>query len=188
MREVRRPAPPAARDRLATDDEIERILFCLGYVRDDVPATVGAQVGAAVLFAIETAMRAGEIAGLTWDRVFLEQSFCRIGGGKTAAAKRDVPLSAEALRVLCQVRGDHIVDAGKVIFDLRTSQIDAFFRKAKGLANITELHFHDLRHTAITRLANKLDVLALARMIGHRDLKMLMVYYNESAENLAKRL
>ncbi len=37
-------------------------------------------------------------------------------------------------------------------------------------------------------LARKLDVLPLARMVGHTDLKMLMTYYNESAEDLAKRL
>jgi hypothetical protein len=37
-------------------------------------------------------------------------------------------------------------------------------------------------------LPEKLDVLALARMIGHRDLRMLQVYYNESAAELAKRL
>ena len=33
-----------------------------------------------------------------------------------------------------------------------------------------------------------LDVLSLARAIGHKDLKMLMVYYRKSAEDLAKML
>lgn len=50
------------------------------------------------------------------------------------------------------------------------------------------LTFHDLRHSAITRLAKKLDVLALAKMVGHRDLRQLMIYYNPSAEELAGRL
>ena len=56
------------------------------------------------------------------------------------------------------------------------------------MALIEDLHFHDSRHTAITRLAGKLDVLALARMVGHKDLRMLQIYYNESAEDMAKRL
>jgi hypothetical protein len=41
---------------------------------------------------------------------------------------------------------------------------------------------------AITRLAKKLDVLDLARMVGHRDLKQLLVYYNESPNTIAERL
>lgn len=54
--------------------------------------------------------------------------------------------------------------------------------------HIEDLHFHDARHDAITRLARKLDVLQLARMVGHRDLKSLMTYYNETAEHLASLL
>lgn len=183
MREVRRPPPTDARDRIATDEEIERILFCLGYTKDEAPTTASARVGASVLFAIETGMRAGEITGLRWDRVFLDKAYCNIIGGKTASAKRDVPLSAEAMRIIQQMPAD-----SDILFNISTTQIDALFRKARAKALVEGLTFHDLRHTAITRLAKKLDVLALARMVGHRDLKMLMVYYNETAENLAKRL
>jgi integrase len=48
--------------------------------------------------------------------------------------------------------------------------------------------FHDTRHLAITRLARKLGVLDLARMVGDRDLRQLQVYYNETAEAMAARL
>lgn len=183
MREVKRPAEPEARDRLATDDEIERLLFALGYDYDARPETVTARVGAVMLFAIETAMRAGEIAGLTWVNVKLEQRYCKIDGGKTSAAKRDVPLSAEAIRIIGQMP-----KGSATLFNVTTAQIDALFRKAKARAVIGDLHFHDMRHLAITRLAKKLDVLPLARMVGHRDLRMLMIYYNESAEDMSARL
>lgn len=182
MREVRRPPQTDPRNRLATDDEIERLLFALGYDYDETPATAGARVGAAMLFAIETAMRAGEIAGLTWANVMPERRFCRTQG-KTAAARREVPLSAEALRLIGQMPRD-----GATVFGLTTAQIDALFRKAKAMALVDDLHFHDFRHLAITRLAKKLDVLPLARMVGHKDLRMLMVYYNEAAEDMAARL
>ena len=182
MSEVKRPAPPDSRDRIATPDEIERLLFAMGYSKESAPATITARVGAVCLFAIETAMRAGEIAGLTWDRVLIDRKHCKTSG-KTAAARRDVPLSAEAIRIIEQMPKDHIT-----VFNVTTAQIDALFRKAKGKALVKELHFHDLRHTAITRLARKLDVLDLARMVGHRDLRMLQIYYNPSAEDMAGRL
>jgi len=48
--------------------------------------------------------------------------------------------------------------------------------------------FHDTRHEALTRIARKLDVLDLARMVGHRDARSLMIYYNATAEEIAQRL
>lgn len=68
------------------------------------------------------------------------------------------------------------------------AKIDSLFRKAKKMALIDDLHFHDARHTAITRLAKKLNILELARMVGHRDLRQLQVYFNMPAEEIAKRL
>jgi len=53
---------------------------------------------------------------------------------------------------------------------------------------IKDLTFHDTRHEAITRLAKKLDVLDLARMVGHRDIKQLLTYYNKSAKEIASQL
>ena len=111
--------------------------------------TVSARIGAALLFAIEMAMRAGEIAGLTWDRVDLDKRTARLIETKNGT-KRDVPLSAEAIRLINQVRSD-----SDNIFNLTASQIDVNFRAAKARAMITDLHFHDSRHEAITRLAKK---------------------------------
>ena len=43
-------------------------------------------------------------------------------------------------------------------------------------------------HDAITRLAQKLNVLQLARMVGHRDIRPLQTYHNETAESMARLL
>lgn len=124
---------------------------------------------------------AGEIAGLTWERVNLDRRYLTVPSGKTASAKRDVPLSTEAIRIINQLERK-----GDVVFNLTTQQIDVLFRKAKARALIDDLHFHDSRAEAITRLASKIDILTLARMVGHRDLRMLQIYYRESAEDIAK--
>jgi len=65
---------------------------------------------------------------------------------------------------------------------------DALFRRARNATCIQNLHFHDSRAEAIWRLSKKLDVMELARMIGHRDLKSLMFYYNAAPDELADRL
>ncbi|WP_420537609.1 tyrosine-type recombinase/integrase [Ferrovum myxofaciens] len=52
-----------------------------------------------------------------------------------------------------------------------------------------DFHFHDLRHEATSRLADKLpNVIELAAVTGHKDLRMLKRYYHPRAENLAKKL
>jgi integrase len=167
---------------LASDDEVAAILHALGYGPESPVQTATARVGAAVVFAIETAMRAGEILRLHWDDI--SGSVAIVRDGKTAAASRWVPLSSRALSVLAQLPRD---DA-KTCFDLQSPILDALFRKAKARALVQDLHFHDMRHLAITRLAKKLQILDLARMVGHKDLRMLQIYYNESAEAIAQML
>ncbi|PZP52091.1 MAG: hypothetical protein DI596_14235, partial [Azospira oryzae] len=108
MREVKRPATPPPRERRISEDEIERLLIALGYNREADPATTSARIGAAFLFAIETAMRAGEITALEWRDVHLDRRYLvvagdRAGAGKTRAARRQVPLSSEAVRILRQM-------------------------------------------------------------------------------------
>jgi integrase len=74
------------------------------------------------------------------------------------------------------------------LFDITAASLDAIFRKVRTRAAIHEATFHDTRHLAITRLAKKVDVLDLVRMVGHRDLKQLLVYYSENAETTASCL
>lgn len=184
MAKVKRPKEPEPRRRRVSSEEIERITHCLGYESDRPPETMTARVGAVFLFAIETAMRAGEIAGLLWQDVESERRFLRTSG-KTPAARREVPLSSAALRILGQMAA---VRDGDSVFRVKSASLDALFRRAVVKSGIEGLHFHDTRHEAITRLAKVLDVLPLAKAIGHKDLRMLMVYYNPTAEELGKLL
>ena len=66
------------------------------------------------------------------------------------------------------------------------------FRKACRRAGIVDLHFHDSRHEAITRMVSggKLSPVVLARMTCHTNLNLnqIMTYYNESAADIADLL
>jgi integrase len=56
-------------------------------------------------------------------------------------------------------------------------------------AGIVDLHFHDLRHTATSRLAERLpNVIELASVTGHQTIQMLKRYYHPKAEVLAQKL
>ncbi|MFC5551744.1 tyrosine-type recombinase/integrase [Massilia aerilata] len=182
--DVRRPKESEPRDRLYTNDEIERICFALGFDQgsEERAETVSQRIAVAFLFAIETAMRAGEICGLMpRDVVGRVATLTETKNG----TKRRVPLSTRAAALLELLPEP---EDGGTVFGVTAKSLDALFRKARTRAGIDDATFHDTRHLAITRLAKKLGVLDLARMVGHRDLKQLQVYYNETAEAMATKL
>jgi integrase len=177
-KDVERPKDPPHRDRRISEKEIDLICLQLGWDRkiSGAPATKQHRIALAFLFAIETAMRAGEICALKKGDV--EGRVARLHMTKNGRP-RDVPLSAQALEIW------KLVPEG---FDITPAILDALFRKAKKNAGIEGLTFHDTRHEAITRLAQKLDVLDLARMVGHTNINQLRTYYNPTAEDIASRL
>jgi integrase len=183
LTDMKRPKEPKARDRRVSEDEQARLQFALGYVHGEPATTLSARVWLIFEFAVETAARAGEICALTWDRV--HEKYFHLDKTKTGVA-RDVAMSVRAREIIEEVR--LVTGSLPTVFEVPSASLDALFRKAKTRCGIADLHFHDTRHEAITRLAKKLDVLDLARMVGHRDLKMLQIYYNETAHDMADKL
>ena len=179
LADVSRPTAPPPRRRRIDDDEIHRMCFALGYA-GGAPATASQRIALAFLFALETGMRAGEITGLRWADVRADYVILpRTKNGD----RREVPLSSRAREILALLPRD-----ADHAFSLDAAVRDALFRRARAVAQIADLHFHDARAEAVWRLSKKLDVLQLARMIGHRDIRSLQIYYAESASELAAKL
>lgn len=182
FRGVERPEENESRDRLATQAEIDKMIFVSGYQYDKPPATIIQRVMAITLFAMQTAMRCKEMIGLKWSMVHLDKRYVEVGR-LTKTGRRHVPLSKEAIRILEQMKE---VTGGDVsVFNLTSSQRDANFRKITSKADIEDLTFHDSKHYACTKLAKKVHVLDLARIVGTKDLKTLSTYYNKSASDIA---
>lgn len=179
MADVKRPKNPPSRRRRITDAEVTAICKGLGYV-EGPPETLSQRVALAFLFALETAMRGGEILRLRWKHV--APRHVHLPKTKNGDA-RDVPLSLRAREILALLPQE--VDP---VFGLKDAQKDSLFRAGKARAKLRGLNFHDSRSEAIWRLSKKLDVLELARMVGHRDLKSLLFYYDASADELAAKL
>ena len=179
---VKSPANSRPRTRLYNADEIKQLTEA-AKIQDlpDGELGIAQRAGYAFLFALETGMRSGEIAKQKRSKVFAKHL-------RTEPAKngdeRDVPLSLKSREILAKV-GEHEAEE---IFGLTPSQIDSNFRKLKKQVGIEHATFHDSRHNACTRLSDLLQPLELARMIGHKDLNQLLVYYNKSAADIADKL
>lgn len=177
---VKRPPDSKPRRRGLAQVEIDGIVAALGYVEGTTPWLKKQEVAIAFLFAIETGMRAGEILSVQPHLINYETRVLHIPDSKNSDA-RQVPLSLRAVDLL------QCLPQGK-LFSVSSASLDALFRKAKVTAGFPDIHFHDSRSEALTRLSKKLDVLELARVIGHRDTKSLMIYYAPTVADMAKKL
>ena len=138
----------------------------------------------AVILAIESAMRRSEILALSWPDVFLDERFVRLHDSKHGEA-RDVPLSTRAAATLSALARQ---TEGQV-FPITGEALKKAFTRACERAGIENLHFHDLRHEATSRLATRLDnILELSAVTGHKTVQMLKRYYHPHATDLAKKL
>lgn len=182
MAGIRWPSAGRPRQRRLPGHDLERLLLALDYSVGAAPTRPPHWVAVAVLLAVETAMRAGELCGLTWPAVDLAARVATLPRTKNGDA-REVPLSSAAVALL-----DGLPRDGPRVLQVSAKSLDVLFRRARDRAGILDLHFHDTRAEALTRLAAKVDVLTLARIAGHRDLKSLSVYYRESAADIARRI
>ena len=181
MTDIKRPKDPEARNRRISDTEIEQLLVALNY-SDDLPITTQRQkVAIAFLVALETAMRQGELGKVKWSDVHIDERYIFLPHTITkTAVSRNVPLSARAVELIQRL--DHNKET---MLGVSAGVVSTMFRAAVANSGIENLTFHDARHEATTRLAGKLQVLDLARVTGHRDIKQLMTYYNKDARELA---
>ena len=176
---VRKPPTPQGRQRVLDDAEEVRLFDALDPIGRRSPWMLPL-----VRLALATAMRRGELLGLCWEHVDIENKTAVLNMTKNGD-RRAVPLSSVARSVLSSLP---TLLAGPV-FPISSYAAAAAFDKATSRAGLTDFRFHDLRHTAITRMAEKLpNVIELAAVTGHRSLKMLQGYYHPSPINLALKL
>jgi integrase len=177
---VKKPPSPQGRNRTLTNYELERLFkACTPRVKNG-----NIWVLPIVKFALASAMRRGEILGLHWHEVDFQKRTVHIPLTKNGTS-RTVPLSSEALTIL---NGLPRSFDGRV-FPINGPNLSSIFDKARRLAKLDDFHFHDLRHIAITRMAEKLpNLIELSAVSGHKSLAMLKRYYHPDPALLAHKL
>ncbi|MFN3303670.1 MAG: tyrosine-type recombinase/integrase [Roseateles sp.] len=176
---VRKPAAPPGRNRILSAEERGALLAALEPVGRRSPWMLSL-----VVLALETAMRRGELLALRWERVNLEERTAYLPTTKNGSA-RVVPLSSLAVATL----GGMPRSIDGRVFPITPFAVDAAFKRATARAGVEGLRFHDLRHTAISAMAEKLpNIIELSAVSGHKSLSMLKRYYHVSAQALAQKL
>ena len=176
---VKKPPTPAGRTRVLSAEEEGRLLDAVVPTGRRNPEMLPL-----VQLALQTAMRRGELLALRWEHIDLEAQTAYLPTSKNGHP-RLVPLSSTAVAVLASMQR---LAEGQV-FSIAAQTTAAAFTRATVRASIKGLRFHDLRHTATSRMADKLpNVIELAAVTGHRSIQMLKRYYHPNASALAKKL
>ena len=140
-----------------------------------------------ILFAIETAMRLGEMFRIEWkdlnelDRTVIIRD--RKHPNQKKGNDQEVPLLGEAFTIaMRQPR------TNACIFPYNVGTPSSTFPRACSKLGIDDLHFHDLRHEGVSRLFEQgYGIEEVALVSGHRDWKMLARYTQIRAKNLHRK-
>lgn len=143
-----------------------------------------------IKLAMFTGMRRGEILRLKWQDIDFKQRTLFIPVTKNGYS-RTIPLSSQALEVLAGrlELSEEAIKPDQSVFPLTVDSIKMAWKRLVKRAGISDLHFHDLRHEAISRFFERgLSVPEVATISGHRDFRMLYRYTHLKPEEIAKKL
>ena len=169
------------RDRVLTPEEFARMLE----VSPDYLKPV-------LQWACHTGMRKGEILGLTWDRVDLRAGFIRLKGIDTKTGEaRSIPIGRELRQVLQRLPLAVDSPGNRVPYVFtrngrRIKSIREIFSRVCRDVGLTNVVFHDQRHTATTILRRAgVDALTAMKITGHRTMAVFKRYNTIDEDDLA---
>lgn len=157
----------------------------------------------AVILALYTGLRIGEISGLKWSDIDFEKNIIHIkrtlyripntvnnrkteiimAEPKTKSSKRSIPLAKNLKNYLLDKRK---IDTSEYVISCKGSYaeprvISYRFKKSMKQAGIRSIHFHVLRHTFATRCVEQgIDIATLSKLLGHASIKLTLDTYTDS--------
>lgn len=132
---------------------------------------------AIILLAVDSGMRRGEILKLRWQDIDFGAGVIRILGTHTKTEReRLAPLTDRVKSELYRVREFCQGDKPFPFTEFKRS-----WTTAKRIAGIGDLHFHDLRRTAVTRWIMQGNPIAMAgKIAGHANIETTMRHYTST--------
>ncbi|MHB2207565.1 tyrosine-type recombinase/integrase [Methylobacterium sp. CM6257] len=175
---VRKPKIRNGRERRITDEEWNNL------VQADLSRGRRSLIHI-VEFAVETAMRKGELLRAKWVDVDFRQSTLHIPMTKNDYP-RTIPLTPRAVEILKSIPKD---GSRPEIFGVKYGTLSCWWTELLQAARVQDCRWHDLRHEGISRHFERgLSIPEVALISGHRDYQMLRRYTHIKPENVAAKL
>ena len=176
---------PAGRVRFLDDDELPRFLAA-------VKASGNPALILYVMLSLTTGGRMSEILSLRWPQVDMKRRVITLGNTKNGDP-RALPISGEALTILKerakvrQLHDDRLFPPSDRAKKAEYLNITRPFEAAVKAAGITDFRRHDMRHCAASYLVMAgVDLVSVARILGHRQIQMTMRYSHLASERVVE--
>jgi integrase len=165
-REVGKLREENGRCRFLSSEEEERLL--------SVCTADRAHLKPIIIIALNTGMRRGEILSLKWSEIDLGRGIIHLTRTKSGRP-REIPISSVVRQELLNLQsgrdGDFVF--GNPVTGRALTHCKRAFSSACRVAGVEDLHFHDLRHTAATRMAETgAEPSTIKDILGHSDLRI----------------
>ena len=177
---VRKPKLPKPRARRLTEDEEFRIL-------DSARNYSNPEAFAIILFGIETGARIGEILKVQWRDIDLDRGTAECLDTKNGE-DREIPLMELTINTMRELK-KHKKDDHPFHYKSGWNKVWKTILKRAGIDH-KDLHFHDLRHEATSRLFERFNLTTMeaATVTGHKTLQMLQRYTHLKVDNIRQRM
>jgi integrase len=138
-----------------------------------------------IITAVDTAMRKGELLKLIWQDVNFDQEVITVRATNTKTEKmRVLGMTSRVKRELSRLWQNSPQDKKESVYGLK-SNFKRSWRTVLNEAGINDLHFHDLRHTAITRMVRAgIPASEVMKISGHTEMKTFQRYVNLTNESV----
>lgn len=164
------------RERRLQPGELELLLEAARKCRNKLMAPI-------IAFAVLTGMRRGEILAMRWADIDRQRKALLVPTSKTGQS-RTIPLFDAVAQMLDQL--SHTPDR---VFPISANAVRLAWERIKVRAGIADLHFHDLRHEAISRFFEAgLSVAEVSLISGHKDPRMLFRYTHPQREQIIAKM
>jgi len=172
-KKVKKPTESRGRVRFLDDNERAKLLIACKESSNPWLYTC-------VVLALSTGMRQMELMKLTWPDVNLGAQYIILHETKNGERRR-VPLTGHALELLHSHSKEKYSNT-QLLFPSKRNPSKPFslrlpFERALEQAEITDFHWHDLRHCTASYLAmNGASLAEIAEVLGHKTLSMVKRY------------
>jgi integrase len=157
------------RERRLKPGELNSLLEAAGHCRNKLIKPI-------ILLAVETGMRRGEILSIRYDHLDLRERALLIPETKTGRA-RTIPLNEKATDLLLKLSSVQLSKDQERLFPISANCLRLAWERICKRAGVSDLHFHDLRHEALSRLFEAgLTGPEVMSISGHRSIATLGRY------------
>ena len=173
---VSKPKLNKPRDRRVSEYDIDRLMHALR-------ETKVSYLKPLILIALETGLRQGELIKLLWKDVDLDSRLLKARDTKNGD-DRVIPLSNKSLSIL-----ESLPRLDKAVFNASHSSLQNAWKRLIKRSGLIDLHFHDLRHEAISRFIERgLTIPEAASISGHKALSMLLRYAHPNLDIVKQKV